>query len=283
MIGRLVVIAALFAGGVAAQTQIAPVAPLHDSGQSVTAAFEGWFANSDGTLSILFGYYNRNLKQELDIPIGPDNNIEPGGPDRGQPTHFLTKRQWGMFTITVPKDFGTNKLTWTLTANGKTTSIPASLNTLWELSPFKNASGNTPPFIAFAPTGPFVQGPRGQTTSLAATASDPMPLAVWVADDASIVPGASTPKTPAVTISLSKFRGPGDVTFADPKPPVEVVDFEAPPGSVFKGKASTTATFGEPGEYVLRVQANDWSGEGGQGFQCCWSNAQFKVTVKGSK
>jgi hypothetical protein len=44
---------------------------------------------------------------ELDIPIGPDNSIEPGGPDYGQPTHFLTGRQYGMFAILVPKDFGT--------------------------------------------------------------------------------------------------------------------------------------------------------------------------------
>ena len=83
--------------------------PPHDSGQSVTPAFEGWFANADGTFSILYGYFNRNMKQELDIPIGPDNKIEPSGPDQGQPTHFLTRRQWGVFTVTVPKDFGSNK------------------------------------------------------------------------------------------------------------------------------------------------------------------------------
>src|SRR5690349_1622266 len=64
------------------------VEPLHDSGQDVTPAFEGWFKNSDGTVEILFGYHNRNQKQELDIPIGPSNKIEPGNPDQGQPTHF---------------------------------------------------------------------------------------------------------------------------------------------------------------------------------------------------
>ena len=46
------------------------------------------------------------------------------------------------------------------------------------------------------------------------------------------------------------------------------------------GKASTTATFSEPGDYILHVVANDWTGEGGHGFQCCWSNAQVKVSVK---
>jgi hypothetical protein len=28
------------------------------------------------------------------------------------------------------------------------------------------------------------------------------------------------------------------------------------------------------------VQANDSTGEGGGGFQCCWTNAHVKVTVK---
>ena len=79
--------------------QVAALRAAHESGASVTGAFEGWFKNPDGTFSLLLGYYNRNQKQELDIPIGPDNRIEPGGPDRGQPTHFLAGRQWGMFTV----------------------------------------------------------------------------------------------------------------------------------------------------------------------------------------
>ena len=87
-----------------------PLAPSQNSGSSVTGAFEGWFPNPDGSFSLLVGYYNRNLKEAVDVPIGPDNDIEPGGPDQGQPTHFLPGRAWGMFTIKVPKDFGTNKV-----------------------------------------------------------------------------------------------------------------------------------------------------------------------------
>jgi hypothetical protein len=254
--------------------------PPHDSGQSVTGVFEGWFHNQDGSFSLLFGYYNRNLKQELDIPVGADNRIDPKGPDQGQPTHFLPRRQWGVFTVTVPKDFGSSQLTWTLTANGVTTVVPGSLNVLWELSPFRDANGNTPPFLGFAAAGPFVQGPRGQSMSLVTALPNPVNLALWVADDASVIPGATRPKTPAVTITWSKFRGPGSVTFASDKPAVETTDFQAPPNTAFQGKADATATFTEPGEYVLRALANDWSGEGGRGFQCCWSNAQVKVTVK---
>ncbi|MGD1095663.1 MAG: hypothetical protein ABSB35_27180, partial [Bryobacteraceae bacterium] len=71
-----------------------PGEPFHNAGNSITGALEGWFPNPDGSFSILVGYYNRNLQQAIDIPIGASNRIEPGGPDRGQPTHFLPGRQW---------------------------------------------------------------------------------------------------------------------------------------------------------------------------------------------
>jgi hypothetical protein len=34
-----------------------------------------------------------------------------------------------------------------------------------------------------------------------------------------------------------------------------------------------------PGEYILRAQANDATGDGGGGFQCCWTNVHVKVNV----
>ena len=257
-----------------------PFEPPHDFGQSITGAFEGWFPNADGTFSILLGYYNRNLKQELEIPAGPDNRIEPGGPDQGQPTHFLPGRQWGIFTILVPKDFGGQKLTWTITVNGKSTTIPMSLNPLWELQPFREASGNEPPYMAFSENGPWVNGPAGQSKTVTTTMPEPADLTLWVADDASAPLAGARPKTPAASLFWSKFRGPGNVTFANPRPVAQDADFKAPPSAKFKGKAQTSATFSEPGEYILRVVANDWSGDGGRGFQCCWSNAQVKVLVK---
>ena len=129
-------------------SQQLPIEPIHDTGQSVTGAYEGWFQNPDGTYSLLVGYFNRNQKQTLEIPVGADNQIQPGGPDRGQPTYFMPRRQWGVFTITVPKDFGDKKLTWTITANGKTTSIPMSLNPLFVVEPYKDSGiGNTPPVV----------------------------------------------------------------------------------------------------------------------------------------
>ena len=267
----------LLAAALPLASQTLPLEPFHDSGQGVTAAYEGWFQNSDGTYSILWGYYNRNQKQELDIPVGPDNRIEPGGPDRGQPTHFLTGRQWGLFTVIVPKNFGKDKITWTLTANGRTASIPASLDPLWEVEPFKDASENTPPTIQFE-GGASVQGPKPITAALTVTLPEPVTLALSVTDDAKVIPGMTKPRTPPVTLAWSKFRGPGTVTFENPRPLVQQTS--DPAAADFAGKAKTSATFSEPGEYMLYIVANDWTGPGGRGFQCCWTNALVKVSVK---
>jgi hypothetical protein len=265
------------------RAQHLPLEPLHDTGQGVTGAFEGWFKNQDGSFSLLFGYYNRNQKQDLEIPIGPNNRMDPGGPDQGQPTHFLPGRQWGVFTVTVPADFGSNKLTWTLISNGQTTAVPASLNALWEISAFREpTTGNTPPVMRFA-GGSSVQGPRPISTVLSAAVANPLTLTVSVSDDATMPligsRGMDQPKTPPVTLTWSKFRGPGVVTFANAKPAVDLGNWRPGSGGV-SGTASTSATFSEPGEYVLLVVANDWSGVGGHGYQCCWTNAQVKVTVK---
>jgi hypothetical protein len=99
----------------------------YSSGQIVSPAYEGWRYDEDGSITMLFGYMNANWLQEFDVPIGPDNNIEPGGPDQGQPTHFYPRRNPFLFTIRVPKDLGTKELIWTLTTNGKTEHAYASL------------------------------------------------------------------------------------------------------------------------------------------------------------
>jgi len=258
--------------------------PPSESGQSVTPAYEGWYQNADGTYTISIGYYNRNTKEVLDIPVGPNNHIDPGGPDQGQPTHFLIGRQWGVFTVTVPKDFGPDKkLTWTIVANGKAMEVPFKLDPLWVIKPFVDATGNTPPFLAFAEAGPFLQGPpRAISQTLSTSVGTPLPLTVWVADDANVPPPfeAFAKMIPAVSVSWIKFRGPGEVTFTKAKPKAEKLEFKAPPNTAFTAKADTSASFSEPGDYILEVTANDISGVGGGGFQCCWTSTDVKVTVK---
>ncbi len=250
-----------------------PLEPPRDSGHSITPAYEGWYQNEDGSFSLLVGYFNRNLKETFDIPVGPNNRIEPGGPDMGQPTHFLPRRQWGVFAIKVPATFGTQKYTWTIVANGKTMSIPLGLTKGYQVEPYKDAAmGNTPPSLKLSPSGPAHQGPpTTATVTLDAAAGTPLELTAWGEDDGHEEPGERSPNAPPrLMVTWTKYRGPGDVTFSDPKPKLEA-----------DGKSVTTATFSQPGEYILRVQANDSTGEGGGGFQCCWTNAYLKVNVKG--
>jgi hypothetical protein len=315
-----------------------PVERPHESGQSVTPAFEGWWQNSDGSYNLLWGYLNRNTKETLDIPIGPNNHMDPGPADQGQPTHFIARRQKGVFTVTVPKDFGDKKLTWTIVSNGHTLSVPGHLGAAWIISPMSEVGiGNTPPTISFDERGPSVQGPKPLVVERTATVGEPLSLNVFAADDdkslgikvlrvvlavafdsqknkpealrlAAAVRAASpeeeavaTPQLlaaasaagmdadtialfkggPSVTLTWQKYRGTGEITFADPQPKVDAVPgSEIPIKNVFNGMGATTAIFSEPGEYVLRLIANDSSGPAGGDFVCCWTNAEVKVLVK---
>jgi len=54
----------------------------YNFGQDVAPAYEGWEENADGSFNLLFGYMNRNWQEEIDVPIGPENNFEPDGPDQ---------------------------------------------------------------------------------------------------------------------------------------------------------------------------------------------------------
>jgi hypothetical protein len=278
--------AGVFAGGILVSGQIQTPEPRKQFGASVTGAFEGWFFNPDGSRSFLVGYYNRNSQQAIDVPIGPNNRIEPGGPDLGQPTHFLPGRQWGMFVVPAPREFKpTDSYVWTIVANGQSTSIPLRLHPDYVMSPFEEiAVGNTPPVLRFEPNGKTVQGPRASvaaplyTASLSATA----PLVAWVSDDAKYTSGSNAPPSGArqpVQVRWSKYRGPGAVTFDKPRPEVEKLQGEGSTAP-FSGKATVNAKFAEPGDYFLHVIANDYSGDGGGGFGCCWTTTLVKVAVK---
>jgi hypothetical protein len=263
--------------------------PAKAFGSGITGSFEGWFDNADGSRSFSVGYLNRNRAQEVDVPIGPDNRIEPGGPDMGQPTHFLPGRQSGMYVITVPKSFGSDqRLTWTISINGQTNSVPLHLVAEYVIDPLYEPSvHNTPPVLhLFEQNAAGIQGPIAQlarapskTTSVSAA----LPLALWADDDAHYTNNSSQPlpkPRPPVTLTWSMYRGaPGSkVTFDNRRPPVETLKGGAV-DQPFTGKAATSAKFSAPGDYVLHVTANDYSGNAGGGFLCCWSNALVKVAV----
>jgi hypothetical protein len=91
----------------------------YTKGQPLYPAYEGWEQNEDGSIDMLFGYMNQNWEQQLDVPIGADNQFSPGTADQGQPTHFLPRRNRFVFKVRIPSDFeDDDELVWTLRANG---------------------------------------------------------------------------------------------------------------------------------------------------------------------
>ena len=270
-----------------------PLEPLGNRGEALFPYLEGWYTNDDGTTSFLLGYNNRNTKQTIEVPIGPNNRIEPGPADQGQPTFFDTGRQNRMFTITVPKDFGNKKLTWTLVANGITQAVTFWANPPYFVEPFlMTGTGNTPPVIKID-GGPELTGPpRGIAKTFAAAAGQPLTLAVWAADKPPTIVldpnppqrgadgggaargrggrGGATGPPAIASIAWAKYRGPGAVKFGTEKLPITDRAGQT---------VTTTATFQQAGEYWLRVNATEGTGEGGSG-QCCSTSALVKVNVK---
>ncbi|HWI18257.1 MAG TPA: hypothetical protein VNT81_10955 [Vicinamibacterales bacterium] len=174
--------------------------PVVNSGGPIYAAFEGQGPLKDGRTVLLLGYFNRNRTQLVDIPIGPDNSIEPGGPDYGQPTHFLPGRQHGMFAIVLPKDFGTKRLSWTINANGHKNVVTFWANPQYYIDFYKNtANGNEPPRIKFAMDGSEYIGPPRERTvaTLSATVGQPLDLTAWAADQPATITFESGAEPPA--------------------------------------------------------------------------------------
>src|SRR5471032_70019 len=131
------------------------------SGQDVVPYFEGWIRNTDGTFDLVFGYFNRNWEETPAIAAGAENTVEPGGPDRGQPTFFLPRRQSWVYRVRVPANFGKQVVTWTVTVNGKTEKAYGDLMPVEEiterivmtrgnLNPGDD-DPNKPPMISVAP------------------------------------------------------------------------------------------------------------------------------------
>ena len=89
-------------------------AQTYTNDQHVEPAFEGWRPNPDGSFNMMFGYMNENWEETPSAEIGDENFFSPGEADRGQPTHFLPRRNRFTFEVTVPSDWGDRELVWTL-------------------------------------------------------------------------------------------------------------------------------------------------------------------------
>jgi len=160
----------------------------YNSGQNVAPAYEGWEEAPDGTKYLVFGYMNRNWDEEIDVPVGPDNNFSPGGPDLGQPTHFLPRRNRFVFTVRVPANFTPkDELIWTLTSHGKTEKAYATLRTDYMLDDVVKASetgalgagSSSPEVRANKPPVVKLEGEKTRT----ARVGQPVTLVAVVTDD----------------------------------------------------------------------------------------------------
>ncbi len=215
------------------------------TGVDVTPAFEGWASNPDGTFGLYFGYLNRNYEEELDIPIGPNNTIEPGG-DRGQPTHFYPRRQHFLFKVVVPKDWGLErKVVWTLTIRGKTNAAKGWLQPEWEINKqimMENFGGD----VDDDNEAPTITGSPAQTVKLPAAAT----LTVTAQDDGRPKPKRQRDAGEGLRIFWTQFRSPGPVSF---DPPEASAEYGKPITS------TTKASFKVPGVYILRAIATDGS------------------------
>ncbi len=281
LLGGLVLVLSVLSPGLleAQQVQRFPLAPRPPSGEPVAPFFEGWYANPDGTYTFSFGYFNLNMEETLEIPLGPDNFIEPAEFDGDQPTHFPVepRRDRGVFTVTVPASYAATaqRVVWTIRSNGVTYSVPARVGVeALQLDYGPRAMGSVPPLVRLEPDGMEGQHATGVTLAepRVATVGSPLTLTVWArevseraADDSANRDGV------AVKLLWFKHQGPpGAVVFEERQIVLEE-------GS---GEATTTVTFSEPGEYVLRVRVDNWAAnDSSGGDQCCWTNGYVPVTV----
>ena len=297
----LLVLTAMFAGAVGAQT--------YRSGQSVEPAFEGWRPNDEGGFNMMFGYMNENWEETPDVPVGELNFFEPGEPDRGQPEHFLPRRNRFTFEVPVPADWGDRELVWTLTVNGVEKKAYATLRDDYLVDNMVIASEtgslgagtSSPESRANVPPVVTVQGDNIRTVAV----GEPVVLDTLVTDDGLPEPSdpveearsfaefaggplASAFVTPELVMeqrmtrppvrvtvdkvnglyfSWNKYRGPGKVSFDPPQVKVwedSRTSANSPWGALFMpppipedGIYRVTATFDEPGTYVLWGRADD--------------------------
>jgi hypothetical protein len=243
-------------------------------GREVVPYLEGWIRNADGTFDFVFGYYNRNTEQEFAIPAGPNNMVSPGPPDQGQPTYFMARRQYRIFRVRVPKDFGDKSLTWSITANGRTEKVVAKLVPAYEKEEiFIRTNNNTtvifgvddpnkPPTIDVEPvTNATVNSP---VTLTALFTDDGLPKPRVIRGDAPDRPSAQdASETPDPLARFKSQRNTSGTRVVGPRVTWQVyrgpgrVRLDTLLSPVQNGKASNVARFSVPGEYTLIATGGD--------------------------
>ena len=270
-----------------------PLAAQKAKGDIVAPMFNGWIANEDGSVTYIFGFVNRNREEIVDIPIGPNNRIEPAQLDGKQPTHFPVYRRGGfvglqergVFAVTVPADMNRAEVVWTLTHAGHTWSVPArATSPAYEMSLAPAAFGSKNPAIRFDLNGPESTDRHGvYAARITTSVGKPVTLSAFVQDRGergefeveSVYPLGTEwvlhqgPATP--NIEMAKITGRQRGASAGEDNATSTNGWIA---------VETQATFPEPGEYVMRLRVDNFEAEDSAfDYQCCWSNAYLPVTV----
>ena len=266
-------------------------AQTYRSGQHIEPAFEGWKPNPDGSFNMMFGYMNENWEEEPDVEVGEHNFFSPGEADRGQPTHFLPRRNRFTFEVTVPSDWGDRELVWTLNVNGVEKKAFATLRQDYLVDNMVIASetgslgaGTSSP-ESRANIPPVVTVPGDQVR--VARVGEPISLITHVWDDGLPKPRRESTNTSeelnqrmmrrptkvtvekinGLFLSWNVYRGSGEVTFDPPLPkPWEDTRSSAnspwgelwlPPEVPEDGIYDVSVTFDSPGSYTLWGRADD--------------------------
>jgi hypothetical protein len=234
------------------------------AGQNVVPVFEGWERNADGSFTMVFGYMNRNYEEQVDIPVGPNNAVEPGGVDQNQPTHFYPRRQQFVFKVKVPKDWGKKDLVWTLTSRGKTEKAYGTLLPFWEIDSGTYQQNRGGP-------GELGEEDNAPTAKLEGTAQRTVDVDTPLTLDAYVIDDGRPSNRPSQSGSNPRVEGPLSqavvkldrgmrlgVVWVVYRGDARAVTFSPAKAAVGEGgKASTTVRFSAPGTYVLRGYADD--------------------------
>ena len=202
-------------------------------------------------------------------------------PGRGHVTTTTTDRRagigsGGVFTVTVPAGFR-DDVVWTLVNQERSFSVPGKANNSAYQLEWPMAMGSQPPLLRFSPDGPTGRGPTGvDAEPIQASVDTPLSLTVWIHDDSVreeeplAVRRRQGGDSAAMNVTWFKHAGPGPVVFSAQTEELEETE----------GMATTEATFEEPGEYMIRVRADNFGRiDSSAGNQCCWTNGYVKVTV----
>ena len=272
------------------------------TGLPVIPVMEGWYDNDDGSVTVSFGYHNKNSEGVLLVPFGDNNRIEPAEFDGVQPSYFDRGRHTGVFTITLPQDRRDESVWWYIkTGMNDLYKVPGrGTSEAYQLDMRPRPQGSVSPVVWFDDDGERSIGPNGIVTELgnAVRQGTQIILAVHAMDPSERDLSDPRFQEPvALRAHFAVHQGPAAVEFVKhettqrpPPPDMSLLRPGRPPPDPpgpdevhlleGAGKAQVYATFTQPGQYMLRIQVDNWAApDSSENDQCCWTNVYQRINV----